>query len=307
MKSLFRVVFLMICVMSISALGMASDKASKGLVDTGWLATHLKDQNIVILDVRAPQDEAKYQAGHIPGARFIGWDRVRSEHMVGNVKLQYSILSAEELQDLVRDAGITNDSLVVVASDWSSVPSIGFATRLFWTLQYYGVKATVLNGGFTKWMAEKLPLEQKEPAVKPSQFIAKPVRTESLANATIVADALKKGGTVLIDGRTAEFYRGDKKKDYVFAFGHIPGAINLPTTAVLDQKHGVMKDASELAKIFTAAGVTPDKRVIVYCDSGHLSTILWFALSNVLGYSQVQQFDSSLHEWTQGEKRPLEK
>lgn len=305
MKKMWLMLMLWAVVLGFTSVPQASEKTAGALIDTAWLAAN-KDPNLVVLDVRKPQEMDKYLAGHIPGARFVAWDAVRREKTIGKLKLSYAMPSPRQFEEIAQAAGITKNSFVVVSSDWSSVSNATLATRLYLTLQYYGVDSAVLNGGTTKWIAENKPLEKEAPKVKKSKFKAKVSQPSLILTATDVEKAMMNDkNLLLLDGRAPEFYRGEKKKDYVAALGHIPGAVNVNGSVILDKNTGMLKDAETLKKIFADAGVTPDKRIIAYCDSGHLSTGAWFVLTKVLGYKQVQMFDNSLHEWTMDPKRPM--
>ena len=295
---------LTLCLLFASMNAFSASSPANRLVETSWLQSHLQDKNLVILDVRKEQKD--YLAGHVPGALFVPWGKVRRSQIRGDYALEYALPDPTEITELAQSLGIANESTVVVTSDWSSISSMAFATRLAWTLQYYGIDALVLNGGVSKWSKEKLGLEQSVPSVTHSAFKIVSVNPHILATSVEVEPALKAGNSAIIDARAPEYYKGEKKKDYVLAAGHIPNAINIPGAELLTAS-GVLKSPRELERIFNDSGVTKDKDIIVYCDSGHLSTSTWFVLANVLGYPNVRQFDSSLHEWMQNKQHAMSK
>ena len=116
---------------------------------------------------------------------------------------------------------------------------------------------------------------------------------------------MKNKNAQVIDARTADFYLGQSKKDYVYAKGHIPGAKNVSHTDLADPKSRAFKSRDELKKMLAGAGLDAQKPAITYCDSGHLSTGQWFVMHELLGNKNVKLFDGSMHEWTKKPERPV--
>ncbi len=293
------------------------------LVETDWLAKHLNDKKLVVLDVRADtksftakaaggpsipgmnpcgakKDKKSETAGHIPGARLWNWKTVRTKRVVEGMELEGVVPTKEAFEQAMRELGVNNDSVIVVTADAAETSTFTFATRAYWTLKYYGHdKVAVLNGGTVKWKAENRPMgfDQNE-GIPQGNFTARAERREMLATTADVEAAVKAKKVQLVDGRTANYYLGQEKKDYVYAKGHIPGAKNLAHTQLVDEKTHAFKSAADLKKLATEIGVDTAKPTITYCDSGHLSTGQWFVLHELMGNKSVKLYDGSMHEWT---------
>ncbi len=292
------------------------------LVQSDWLAKHLQDKNIVVLDVRADTKsftakaagepnipgmnpcgakKAKGEiAGHIPGARLWDWKTVRAKRTVDGMELDGMVPAKDQFEATMRGLGVSNDSAVVIVADGSNTPTLTFATRAYWTLKYFGHdKVAVLDGGTAKWKAENRPMSaDAADAPAAGNFSARAERREMLATTADVEAAIKGKGAQLIDGRTANYYLGQEKKDYVYAKGHIPGAKNVAHPQLADDKTHAFKSAANLKKLLSDAGVNPAKPTITYCDSGHLSSGQWFVLSELMGNKKARLYDGSMHEWT---------
>lgn len=292
------------------------------LVQTDWLAKNLQDKDLVVLDVRADTKsftvkaagepsipgmnpcgakKAKGEtAGHIPGTRLWDWKTVRTKRIVDGVELEGMAPTREQFETTVRALGVNNDSAVVITADAGDTPTLMFATRAYWTLKYFGHdKVAVLDGGTAKWKAENRPMSSDAIAAPvPGNFSARAERREMLASTADVEAAIKSKKTQLVDGRTANYYLGQEKKDYVFAKGHIPGAKNLAHPQLADEKTHAFKSVADLKTLVSEAGIDPTKPTITYCDSGHLSSGQWFVLSQLMGDKNVRLYDGSMHEWT---------
>ncbi len=291
------------------------------LVSTDWLAKNLQDKNLVVLDVRAdtksftakaaaapsipgmnPCGAKKSKAetaGHIPGARLWNWKTVRTKRTIDGMELDGMVPARDQLEAMMRELGVNNDSVVVITADAAETSTFTFATRAYWTLKYYGHdKVAVLDGGTVKWKAENRPTSSDASTPSAGSFTARAERREMLATTADVEAAVNNRNAQLVDGRTASYYLGQEKKDYVYAKGHIPGAKNIAHTQLVDEKTHAFKSGADLKKLASGAGVDPSKPTITFCDSGHLSTGQWFVLSELLGNKNARLYDGSMHEWT---------
>lgn len=268
------------------------------LLSVDQLKGLLNDPKLVILDVRKPEDYAK---GHIPGAVNV-W---RPDYQDPNNKIKEMRATPEQMEKLLGKLGISNDSKVVIYTD------SGFdATRFWWLLDMYGFKnAQILNGGINKWMDSGNKTTTDPAQVKPAEFkIDKAaVKTNTVADMDEVINAVKSKdkNTVIIDARTADEYNGVTVRDGATRKGHVPGAINIDQAQTLAADKTIKK-ADELKKMFEEKGVTPDKKVYVYCHSGARSSLIWFELSQLLGYSNVKNFDPSWIGWSGDESLSIE-
>jgi thiosulfate/3-mercaptopyruvate sulfurtransferase len=282
------------------------------LVETGWLAEHLQDPTVRVVDmrgyvrsvtVRPGLQEAKYEGApeeyaqeHIPGAVYIDWTR---DIVDLDDPVEAQIASPEKFARTLERLGIGDEHLVVA---YDTHPASQFATRLWWALTYYGHrKAAVLNGGLAKWKREKLPLSAEMPIYPPARFTPE-VQLGLRATAEDVLAALHQPETQLIDARDTGQYTGEIARGHGRA-GHIPGAISLPRELLL-APDGTFRGNEELRAIFAEADVKPEERVIAYCNGGVAATSVLFGLA-LLGYPALTNYDGSWNEWGSRDDLPI--
>ncbi|HLW47809.1 MAG TPA: sulfurtransferase [bacterium] len=242
----------------------SQDTPHSHLVEIGWLARRLDDASVVAVDCRfelANRDagRAAYAEGHIPGALYLDAERDLSGP-AGPHGGRHPLPPLEQFSRTLGALGI-DETITVVAYD---VPQNGFAPRLWWLLRYLGHdRVAVLNGGWPAWLGTGLPVSrEREPRRAPRRFVphARPELAADLHEVRRIAAA---GGAALVDSRAPERYRGEVEPLDPVA-GHIPGAVNLPWNATLDQA-GRFKPRAELAEQFNRLG---DADPVVYCGSG---------------------------------------
>lgn len=277
------------------------------LVSTDWLAEHLDE--VLVLDVRADvpsyygESKAKIRVqGHIPGAVLLPWNEIRQKRVENGVELVGMVLERERFQDLARRLGVKQGRAVVVTSRGEDSGDITMATRVYWTFLYYGHdNVAVLDGGTHKWMAEGRPMTTEAVAVQPGDFEAGPGRDDIYATTEEVMAAVESGEVQLVDARTPDFYRGEKKKDYVYAAGHIRGAKNLPHPEMFEKTADgalVFRTGEKALALLAKYGVDPGKPSITYCNSGHLGSGAWFFMYEIVGNRNTQLYDGSMHAFT---------
>ena len=277
------------------------------LVETDWLARHPTDPQIRVLDIRGiikPPDAPKpwyvaqheaYRQSHIPGAGFVDW----TEDIVEpTAPVHMTLAGPERFKACMERLGIGDGYLVVVYDDTGTI-----APRLWWALNYYGhPEVRLLNGGWTKWVAEGRPVTADLPRHPPAVFTPR-VQPEWRVGTAEVRAAMKDRQAVLVDCRSpkefvGEIGRGERK-------GRIPGAVNVPVWRFLDPQQKTWKDPQEIRKMFDSAGVTPDRRVITYCNAGVSASVGLFALK-LLGYPRPANFAGSWYEWEAEAANPVE-
>ncbi len=270
----------------------AQEPSSK-LVTTEWLAANLADENVRIIDART--DIRDYWLSHIPGAVYLDTAILRWPE--GGVPSK--LLPPEALAVLLGELGITEKTLVVAYYDRNGFPPF----YLLWALDYIGHPASaLLVDGFEKWRREGRPLSQDYPKIARA-VPRKSVQLNGRVRAT-VEDVVKemKAGAVLVDVRPAEMYTGEKgawKRK-----GHIRGAVNHPWVLDLNGD-GTWKTKEELAAEYGRIGVTPDKKIIVYCGQGQQAAHSYFSLKHILGFPDVRLYDGSFSEWSERSELPV--
>jgi len=272
------------------------------LVSTDWVAAHLDDPNVVI--VESDEDPLLYHTGHIPGAVKVDW------HDDLNDPLVRDYLDAESFSQMLGSKGIGPDHTVVFYGDnfnW-------WAAYALWVFALFGHENTrLMNGGRMKWVAEGRQLVTDEPVREPVDYPV-PTRDDSTIRAfrKEVSEHLSRQGK-MVDVRSPEEFRGEKlhMPDYpqegALRGGHIPGAQNKPWKAAANDD-GTFKSVPELEAIYQGElGFAPEDDVIVYCRIGERSSHTWFVLTQLLGYPAVRNYDGSWTEWGNLVGAPIER
>lgn len=281
--------------------------ADQLLVTTDWLAQHLSDQNLRIVDIRGhvlPANQPlphyfnhhdDYLKNHIPGAVFVDWvheitDPADPRHA--------QIAKPERYAAVMSKIGIDDKTFVVAYDDASGM----FAARLWWSLNYYGhTQVAVLDGGWQKWLAEGRPTTADIPEIAPASFTARP-------NPAIYRDAAQVektigSSTALLDVRTPAEFNGTASR--AKRKGHIPGAVNRSRQDLV-QPDGTMLSPEQLRVKFAENGITAStQEVIVYCNGGVSASYGLLALK-VAGFEQGAVYDGSWKDWGNNDDMPIE-
>jgi thiosulfate/3-mercaptopyruvate sulfurtransferase len=281
----------------------------KVVVDTQWLAAHLGEADLRVVDVRGkvlppgqnpryrPKRE-EYDAGHVPGAVFVDWTR---DIVDPDDPVPAQIAQPEAFASAMGRLGIGDATAVVVYDDYDHA----FAGRLAWALRYFGHDdVRILDGGWNRWIAEGRPTSTDVPHPAAATFTARP-RTNLRRTADEVARTLGSSDVLLIDARPAEQYAGQVSA--ASRSGHIPGARNVPYARLIDPSTHQFLPPTELTRVFAEAGVDvgrlpPD--VVVYCNGGVTCTVPLAAL-RMLGREDVAVYDGSWNEWGNDPSRPV--
>jgi thiosulfate/3-mercaptopyruvate sulfurtransferase len=273
------------------------------LVSTDWLTQHLSDPQIVILHVT--RNRSTYDAAHIPGARFFGY----SDLVITRDGILNELPPAAELKKSLERVGVSDDSHIILYTDAAVVP----AARAYFTLDYLGHadRTALLDGGLQKWRTEGRALSTEAPVVTPGRFTprARPeivVGLEAVKDFSWAATNTRSPAMILLDVRAAEDYHGAKEPSSEAPRpGHIPGAINVFWMDTQAKESSVLLPEAALRKLYEAAGVTPDRQVVTYCNTGMLSPQTYFTLK-YLGYD-VRLYDGSIFEWGSAKGTVVEK
>ena len=264
------------------------------LVSTDWLARHLRDPDLRVLDAswylpaQNRDAKAEYTAAHIPGARFFDIDEISDQRS----DLPHMAPPSEKFISRMRAMGV-GDGHQVVVYDGAGLFS---AARVWWTFRLMGkMDVAVLDGGFPKWQAEGREIEDMPPIIR-DRHMTVSRQNQLVKDVTQVAHAAKLGEAEILDARSAARFRGEAPEPRAgLRSGHIPGSKNIPFAEVLNPD-GTMKEPAALKAVFLAAGVDLAKPAITSCGSGVTAAILSLALERI-GHRNHALYDGSWSEW----------
>lgn len=273
----------------------------EALVDADWVQAHLNDPNVRIVEVDV--NTKAYDEGHIPGAVAFNWQKELQDQVVR------APVSKEQLESLLSQAGISNDTTIVLYGDNNN----WFAAWALWILKYYGHKdVRLLDGGRVKWLADKREITTEVPSYAATTYTASQPHNDLRAFRDQVMKELGDSNLALVDVRSPGEFSGELlapanlPQEGAQRGGHIPGAANIPWSQAV-REDGTFKSAEELKALYGGKGVTPDKDIIAYCRIGERSSHTWFVLSYLLGYNNVRNYDGSWTEWGSLIGAPIEK
>ncbi|GAA0414265.1 sulfurtransferase [Leifsonia naganoensis] len=268
------------------------------LVSTGWLAEHLGEPGLVV--VESDEDVLLYETGHIPGAVKIDW------HTDLNDPVVRDYVSGERFAELLGSKGIARDTTVVIYGDKNN----WWAAYALWVFTLFGHEdVRLLDGGRDKWIAEGRELTREVPTPEPVEY---PVveRDDSRVRA-FKEDVLAHFGQPLIDVRSPEEYSGERTEipgyptEGALRSGHIPSAASVPWARAA-APDATFKRRADLESIYLGdAGLKAGDDVIAYCRIGERSSHTWFVLTHLLGFENVRNYDGSWTEWGSAVRVPI--
>lgn len=284
----------------IEARGYAHPDA---LVSTDWVSRHLDDPAVRI--VESDEDVLLYDVGHVPGAVKIDW------HTDLQHPLNRDYLDEASFARLMREKGIAPDTTVVFYGDKNN----WWATYALWVFRLFGHdRVKIMDGGRKKWDDEARPTTTDYPSYPATDYPV-PTRDDERIRAfreDVLAHVRKHGQ--LVDVRSPEEFRGEKlhmpeyPQEGAMRGGHIPGARSMPWARAVNPDTGEFRSADELKELYEGQlGLAPAEETIAYCRIGERSSHTWFALSYLLGWPKVRNYDGSWTEWGNSVRLPIER
>jgi thiosulfate/3-mercaptopyruvate sulfurtransferase len=275
-----------------------SSGTSSPLVTADWLAAHLADARLRVLDIRSAVDGgglAAYEAAHVPGA--IHTDYTRDGWRATRGMATGLLPEPEALACLLGSLGILPAHHVVIVGAGTGSGDFSAAARVYWTLKTAGHRAvSILDGGMAAWWAssDRSMESGSGPSISPSSY---PVRIDRSwrSDLAAVAAAVATGGAVLVDSRARSFFEGMSQSPQAKRPGRLPGAILLDHASAFDAG-GRLLPLADIRSLFAAI---PEGPVINYCNTGHQAATNWFILSELLGRPSATLYDGSMAEWTE--------
>ena len=266
------------------------------IVTTEWLADHLKDESLVLLQVG---EKEEYLAGHIPGAQFLAIADISTPRGEG---LALELPPVAQLETTFEKLGVTDKSRIVIyfSKDWVTPTA-----RVFFTLDYLGLgdRTAILDGGLPAWRAEGKPLVTDMSPVKAGGFTPQPNK-QLIVDAAWVSANLNKPGVRILDARARTFYSGEEAGRMPRG-GHIPSALNIPFSSLVEESNNKFKSAETLSQLFNTAGVKQEDSVATYCHIGQQASLLYF-VARYLGYD-AHLYDGSFEDWSRRTELPVMK
>jgi thiosulfate/3-mercaptopyruvate sulfurtransferase len=284
--------------------GGGHEYANDVLVEAEWVQDRLDrfrsdDPAFRLVEV---DTTGSYEESHIPGAVRLDWQTdLTGENGRG-------IAPKEQFEELLGERAVTEDSTVVLYGDQSN----WFAAYAYWLFKYFGHESvSLLNGGRNYWLDLGYPTTEEVPSFSPQTYEARGPFEHVRARRDDVETALMRD-TKLLDVRSAAEFSGDRRSPpdaedapETMVGGHVPGSVHLPWSEVVDDD-GRFESESELRRLFEDGGIFPNDEVIVYCHLGERSAVVWFVLSELLGYDDVRNYDGSWTEWANLVDAPVE-
>lgn len=312
---------------ALGAAALAASAWAQGVlpgpvVTTQWLADNL--DKVQVLEIRndaksftrEPELETTKDGkkvldefgGHIPGSRLFLAKELRTQREIAGNKVSYMLPDRATFEKAAQAAGVMADKPIVLVPEGQKIADFNDAARLYILLKSYAdTPVAMLDGGMVAWLLEGRPWSKDAPAPVAGTWRATADRFATMvADSPDVAAAMEKKDVQLVDTRSTSMYLGVFKRDYVYAYGHIPGARNVPLETLFVTRGGAIRllKPETYRAVFQSLGVDPAKPLITYCNSGNDSSLPWFIAREILGNAQARNFDGSLHQWTL-EKRAM--
>jgi thiosulfate/3-mercaptopyruvate sulfurtransferase len=284
----------MISVLAILLAAQSTYARPELLVDAAWLSAHLNDQNIRIVDMR-PRG---YADAHIPGAVWLDNNAIRNANHAPTF-----LPTPEEFEELMARLGIGNNTRVIAYDERGGI----YAARLWWILNYYGhSNVALLDGGWVKWSADKLPSNTTVAALTPAIFKVK-AGTVKVATADEVKAAIGKPGLKLVDARTQGEIDGNDLRG-IKRGGDIESSVPVYWEDTIEPATKTFKSASEIQQLYRSRGIQSSDDVITYCQVGMRASHDLFTLA-LIGHdlTKLRNYYGAWEEWGNRDDTPIRK
>ncbi|WP_334134718.1 sulfurtransferase [Tepidimonas sp.] len=286
------------------------------VVSTQWLADNLNKVQVLEIrndaksftsepEIATTKDGKKVLeefGGHIPGSRLFLAKELRTERDIRGLKVKYMLPERAAFERAMQAAGTVADKPIVLVPEGQKIADFNDAARAYILLKAYGdTPVAMLDGGMVAWLLEGRPWSKDAPADAKGTWAATADRfARYVADSTDVAAAAERQDVQLMDTRSTSMFLGIFKRDYVYAYGHIPNARNVPLETLFVTRGGAIRllQPDTYRAVLQAQGIDPAKPLITYCNSGNDSSLPWFIVSEILGNPAARNFDGSLHQWT---------
>jgi len=260
------------------------------LVETDWVAAHLADATVRVVDMR----QSGFGDGHVPGAVYLSPVAIRDANAPPTF-----LPTREAFEAMMSGLGIADATRVIAYDERGGI----YAARLWWILNYFGhSNVALMNGGWVKWTAEHRPTSMDAAPARQGRFTAKP-QPNRIATAADVVAAIDKPGVKIVDARTAAEIDGTDLRN-IRRGGYVPSSIPVYWEDLLDPQQRTFKSADELRKIYESRGIAPSQEVIAYCQVGMRASVDLFAL-HLIGYEKLRNYYGAWEEWGNREDLPL--
>jgi len=270
--------------------------AMEPIVNVNWLREHQNDKNLVIIDV---SDAKLFEQGHIPASQNSPISKWREKH-----KNYLLVKESDAIQKEFSSLGIKADSKVVVYSHHDNAKDILKASYVMWAMEYYGFANTaMLDGGLIAWKEYKGSISAKVTTLEKGSF--KVAKNDALiADLALVKEQIVKSN--MVDARPAIFYFGAEKQPVLAKAGHIPKAKSYFWKYSFEGDYLKNRDVLK-EMIIDGMGFNPPKPMITYCTGGLETSMNFFVLHRILGFSNIRLYDASMKEWANTDNTPMTK
>jgi len=296
MRKFFYSIVIVLLALSSQSICQAQVKVRDSMiVSTDWLAKHLNDDGLVLLQVG---DKKEYEAAHIPGAQYIQTSDISTPRGQG---LILELPPVDQLKANFEKFGVTDKSRIIVYFGKDQVTP---TSRVYFTLDYLGLgeRTSMLDGGLPAWVAEKRPVVTEVTAPKAGSFTPHP-NSKLVVDAAWVSGNINKAGVAILDARDAKYYTGESAGSMPRA-GHIPSARSIPFSTLVEDSNR-FKNPEALRALFNSAGVKAKDSIATYCHIGQQASLLYF-VAKYLGYD-AHLYDGSFQDWSNRADLPVEK